>query len=72
MSLGSRTMFRLLFLTLQLNKVVITEHSIIKVVTLRKREKLKKLFTGICLTEWPKKRKVSQNHKTHFIPVFIS
>ncbi|XP_063678781.1 uncharacterized protein LOC134814544 [Bolinopsis microptera] len=23
--------------------------------------------TGICLTEWPKKRKVSQNHKTHFI-----
>ena len=28
--------------------------------------------TGICLTEWPKKRKVSQNHKTHFIPVFIS
>ena len=29
-------------------------------------------LTGICLTEWPKKRKVSQNHKTHFIPVFIS
>ena len=24
------------------------------------------------LTEWPKKRKVSQNHKKHFIPVFIS
>ena len=24
------------------------------------------------LTEWPKKRMVSQNHKTHFIPVFIS
>ena len=55
------------------NKVVFFELGLLsRVTSLFSNVHVMPGHTGICLTEWPKKRKVSQNHKTHFIPVFIS